>query len=104
VAVSGDRLYLGSGDFVASALTQDAASSLAADPRYANAMTQAGVPNIGAAFLDIAGLQALFESSGAADDGYTTDVKPWLDALDYFVLAETADGQTLSTKALLFVR
>jgi hypothetical protein len=104
VAISGDRLYLGLGDFVASALTQDAATSLAADPRYANAMSQAGVPNIGAAYLDIAGLQALFESAVGADDGYTTDVKPWLDALDYFVLAETANGQTLSTKALLFVR
>ena len=54
--------------------------------------------------IDIAALQAVFESTAGADESYTTDVKPWLDALDYFVLAETANGQTLSTKALLFVR
>jgi len=104
VAIADDRMYLGVGDFVESALTQDAATSLAADPRYANAATTAGVPNIGLTYLDIAAMQAVFESTGGADASYTTNVKPWLDALDYFVLAETANGQTLSTNALLFVR
>jgi hypothetical protein len=104
VAIAEDHLYLGVGDFVASALTQDAGTSLAADARYTNAAAVAGEPNLGLAFLDIAGLQALFESMGGADDGYTTNVKPWLDALDYLVVSETADGKTLATKAQLFVR
>jgi hypothetical protein len=104
LAIADDRMYLGFGDFVEAALTQDAATSLAADPRYVNAATTAGVPNIGLGYLDIAALQAVFESTAGADDSYTTDVKPWLDALDYLVISETANGQTLSTKALLFVR
>jgi hypothetical protein len=104
VAISGDHLYLGLGDFVATALTQDAATSLASDARFGQALATAGSPNTGIVLLDIAGLQSLFESSGAADEGYTTDVKPWLDALDYLVASSTSDGDTVSAKLQLFVR
>lgn len=104
VAVAGDRLYLGVGGFVETALTQDPANSLASDARYANALATAGSPNSGLVYLDVAGVQSLVESMGIPDDAYTTDVKPWLDALDYVVASGTADGDTLSSKLLLFVR
>jgi hypothetical protein len=104
VGIAGDHLYLGLGDFVESALSQDAASSLAADPRFVNASTAAGAPNVGIAFLDIAAIQPVIESMGVADASYTTNVKPWLDALDHLVLSETADANALSTKIQLFVR
>jgi hypothetical protein len=104
VAVSGDHLYLGLGDFVETALTQDASASLASDPRYGQALAAAGSPNTGIAFLDIAALQSMFESMGRPDEGYTTDVKPWLDALDYLVASGSADGDTVSAKLQLFVR
>lgn len=104
VAIAEDHLYLGVGEFVASALAQDPGTSLATDARYANALGAASAPNLGLAYVDIAGMQALFESMGGPDDGYTTGVKPWLDALDYLIVSESADGTTLSTKAQLFVR
>jgi hypothetical protein len=104
VAVAGDHLYLGLGDFVANALTQDATSSLASDPRFVTAVSTAGTPNSGMAFLDIAGIQGVIESMAAADPGYTTDVKPWLDALDYLVVSSTTKDDTITAKVLLFVR
>jgi hypothetical protein len=105
VAVSGDHLYLGLGDFAASALTQDAASSLASDARFANAVTIAGTPNSGLLFVDIAGAQALAESFGLdGDEDYVTNVKPWLDALDFLVLSASAADGVINGKALLFVR
>jgi hypothetical protein len=104
IAVAGDRLYLGVGDFAASALTQDASTSLATDARYANALAAAGTPNSGLAYVDLAGFQTLYETMGGPDETYTTDIKPWFDALDYLVISSTADDDTLSTKAQLFVR
>lgn len=104
VAVADDRLYLGLGDFVERALTQSGDATLASDPRFANAVASAGAANSGFAWVDIAGAQSLVETMGGATDDYRTNVKPWLDALDHLVLSSSADGDTLSTKALLFVR
>lgn len=105
IALADDRLYVGLGDFVEVALTQGPADSLASDARFANAVSVAGSPNSGLAYVDLAGSQALIESMGGiTDDDYQTNVKPWLDALDYLVLSGTANGDTLSAKQLLFVR
>ncbi|MFN8518475.1 MAG: DUF3352 domain-containing protein [Chloroflexota bacterium] len=104
VAVADDRLYLGLGDFVADALTQDASASLASTPRFQIALAEGGSPNAGLVFVDLAGAQSLFESMGGADEDYQTNVKPWLDTLDYLVVSSAADQDTLSTKALLYVR
>jgi hypothetical protein len=104
VAVADDRLYLGLGDFVEDALTTDGSGSLASSERFQHALAEAGTPNSGMMFVDLAGAQALMESMGAVDDDYQTNVKPWLDTLDYLVVAGTADQDALSGKALLFVR
>lgn len=105
VALAGGHLYLGLGDFVETALTQDAGASLASDARFTTALAAAGTPNSGFAFVDLAGAQAALEAAGAADDeGYGTNVKPWLDALDSLVVSAIADQDAWSTKALLFVR
>ncbi len=104
VAIADDHLYIGLGDFVERALTQDGTASLASDARFVRVVGAAGTPNSGFAYVDIAGAQALFESMGAPDDQYRTDVKPWLDALDALVLSSAASDDTLSSKVLLFVR
>jgi hypothetical protein len=103
LAVSNDRLYIGLGDFAANALTQDAATSLASDPRYTNAVTEVGTPNSGILYVDLAGVQTAVESAGTNSD-YQTNIKPWLDALDHLVLGGTASDDVVSAKALLFVR
>ncbi len=104
VALSGDRLYLGLGDFVEDALTQDPATSLASDARFEGAVTAAGSPNSGFAWVDIAGAQTVFETIGPADAAYRTNVKPWLDALDSLVISSAVDADAISAKVLLFVR
>ena len=42
--------------------------------------------------------------AGADDTAYETNIKPWVDALDYFVATATVDGDVASLKALLFVK
>ncbi len=105
VAISDSHLYLGLGDFAATALAQDPATSLAADQRYSAAVAEAGTPNAGVIWVDLAGVAPLVASMGAANDpSYATDIKPWVDALDSFVATATVDGDIASLKALLFVK
>ena len=49
-------------------------------------------------------LPLLVQLLGADDASYETNVKPWVDALDYFVATATVDGDIASLKALLFVK
>ena len=105
VAVSGDHLYLGVGDFVATALTQDAAASLASDARYANALAAAGSPNAGMAFARhrrgpvahrVDGLARTSSTRPMSSPGSTHSTTSWLSNL--------TDEDSLSSKLLLFVK
>jgi hypothetical protein len=106
VAVTGGHLYLGLGDFAATAVAQDPQTSLATDPRYVTAITEAGTPNAGVVWLDLAAVVTLAEGMGmmANTPDYTTEIKPFADALDTFVAAATVEGDITSLKALLFVK
>jgi hypothetical protein len=105
IAVADGHLYLGLGDFAATALAQDPAASLATDPRYSSAVTAAGTPNAGVVWLDLAAAAPfLVQVAGANDASYQTNIKPWVDALDTFVLTATTDSDIVSLKALLFVK
>ncbi len=100
------HLYLGLGDFAATAIAQDPANSLATDPRYSAALTEAGTPNGGVIWVDLAAAAPLVANiTHAADDpNYVTNIKPWVDALDYLVSTATVNGDVASLKALLFVK
>ncbi len=105
VAVSDSHLYLGLGDFAATALAQDPSTSLASNQRYTAAVAEAGAPNAGVIWVDLAAVAPLAASMVAANDPtYDTDIKPWIDALDSFVATATVDGDIASLKALLFVK
>ena len=65
VAVSNGRLYLGIDDFVATALDQDPATSLASDPRLQSSLAAAGKENSGLAYLDFGGLRGYLETRHA---------------------------------------
>ncbi len=105
IAVADGHLYLGLGDFAATALAQDAQSSLATSPRYVAGLAAAGTPNTGVIWVDIAAAAPLvLQMSGADSPAYETNVKPWIDALDYFVSTATVDGDIATLKALLFVK
>jgi len=105
VAVADGHLYLGLGDFAATALAQDPQASLATSPRYAAGVSAAGTPNAGVIWVDAAAVAPLLvQMAGADDTAYETNIKPWVDALDYFVATATVDGDVASLKALLFVK
>ena len=80
------HLYLGLGDFAATAIAQDPATSLATDPRYSAAVTEAGHAQRGCRLGRCRSRRAARWRSmtDAADDpNYETNIKPWVDALDY---------------------
>ncbi len=105
IAVGDGHLYIGSGDFAATAITQDAAASLASDTRYADAVAIAGSPNAGLVWIDVAAVQATAEALMPADEDYLTDVKPWLDAIDQVVLSSTTDQEGIvSGRLVILVR
>ncbi|MBX3029131.1 MAG: DUF3352 domain-containing protein [Chloroflexi bacterium] len=105
IALGDGHLFIGIGDFAAAAITRDAATSLASDARYQDALAIAGSPNAGLVWVDIAAIQSTIESMGLADAEYTTEVKPWLDALDQVVVSSTSDEDGIvSGQLVLLVR
>ncbi len=104
--MTGGHLYLGLGDFAATAIAQDPQTSLATDPRYVTALTAAGTPNAGVVWIDVAAAVALAESMGAMANtpNYATEIKPFADALDTFMATATVNGDIATLKALLFVK
>ena len=105
VAIADGHLYLGLGDFAATALAQDPQASLATDPRYSAGIAAAGTPNAGVVWVDVAAAAPLLvQLMGANDANYQTNIKPWVDALDSLMATATVDGDIASLKALLFVK
>jgi hypothetical protein len=100
-------VLLGIGDFVTQALQRDPAASLATNPRYTTAVAEAGTPNAGLVWLDVASAIALIETFIPEDElaAYQTNVKPFLEPLDSFVASATVtDTGALRGRSLLYVR
>ena len=108
-AVTDDRALIGIGDvFVRRVLALDEADSLAAEPRYADAIAElGGSENAGVAWLDLAGTREAIESAlgpslEAADAAsYETEIRPWLLPLDRLVSVTRVDGDVLIQRAAL---
>ena len=106
VAVADGHLYLGLGDFAATALAQDPATSLATIPRYAAALTAAGTPNAGVVWVDVAAAAPLLSADGrrrqpvttrpTSSPGSTPSTASWR--------RPRSTAISLSLKALLFVK
>jgi hypothetical protein len=105
VAVSNGRLYLGLDDFVATALDQEPATSLATDARLQSALAEVGNENSGLAYLDIGGLRGYVESAMPADERahYDAEVKPFIAPLDSFVVVTRNDNGTNAGNGFLYV-
>ena len=108
-AVTDDRALIGIGDvFVRRVLALDEADSLAAEPRYADAISElGGSENAGVAWLDLTGAREAIESvlgpsMDAADAAtYETDIRPWLLPLDRLVSVTRVDRDVLIQRAAL---
>jgi hypothetical protein len=104
VAVGGGHFYLGTGDFAAAALTRQKADSLAGNARYSSALSAAGSGTGANLYLDVAAIKADIESAMHVDSGYTTNVKPYLDPFDRFVVVSSPLADGSSVRVQLFVK
>jgi hypothetical protein len=111
-AVTDDRALIGIGDlFVRRALALDEADSLAARPRYADAIAElGGNENAGVAWLDLAGTREAIETAfGPMLDEvdpaatYESEIRPWLLPLDRFVSVTRLDGDVMVQRAALLL-
>ena len=98
--------YLGIGDFVADAMQRGEADSLAGNAAYSTALEAAGgATNTGVMYLDIASMRSFGErmvpETERAD--YDLEVKPYLEALDRFIVTGTSAEGASAARALLFV-
>ena len=88
-AVTDDVVVLGYGtDFTKAVLDAAAGgASLAKDARFADALRASGRPGPALVWVDIAGLRGTIEALVPAEEkaAYESDVKPYLDALDYLI-------------------
>lgn len=112
-AVTDDRVVVGVGDrFVGRVLELDAGASLAAEPRYADAVASLGGPStVGTTWIDIAGIAAavqpvlgelgvpLDDAEVGAEDPFT-----WLEPIDRLVTVGKLDGDVLVQRSVLFIR
>ena len=95
-AVTDDVVVLGYGNDFTKAVLDAAAggASLAKDARFADALKRVGPTRTGLIWVDIAGVRDAAEPLMSAEDKatYESDVKPYLDALDYLI--ETTEPGT----------
>lgn len=105
VTVTGGRLYLGVDDFVTAAIDRAAADSLATAPRLQTALTSAGSENAGVVYLNIAALRGLIEGNMPVESRtqYDTEVKPFLEPINQFVVVNRTEGGINVGHAFLYV-
>jgi len=98
--------YLGVSDFVSEAMQRGGSDSLAGNAAYSSALEAAGgATNTGVVYLDVAALRSFAESTIPEDQraAYDLDAKPYLEALDRFILSGTVTDGDASLRALLYV-
>jgi hypothetical protein len=110
-AVKDDRVFIGVGDrFVGRALQLQESDSLAASDRYGAAIQSVGgASNVNASFLDLAALRATLEPllqpvMPGGGPTYESQIKPWLEPLDYLVGVSVADGERPVQRSALVVK
>jgi hypothetical protein len=112
VTVTDDRAIIGLGEtFVGRVLTLEEADSLAAQPRYADAVAELGpTSNAGVAWMDLAGTRTAIETALAPmletmdpDGAYESMVQPWLVPLDRIVSVSLLDGELRVQRSALLL-
>lgn len=109
VAVTEDRVLLGYGEtFVGRVLELDPATSLAREPRFADAVAELGpTANAGVAWVDLVGLREAVEPMVDMIDpegSYESEILPWLMPLDRAVTVTTLEGELLVQHSALLIR
>jgi hypothetical protein len=107
-AVTDDRVLIGFGDrFVGRVLALPESQSLAASPRYQQAIASVGgAANAGSSFVDLAALRAAVETAIPAEEKATYEemALPYLAPLDYVVSVTRLDGSVTDMRAAIVVK
>jgi hypothetical protein len=101
-----DVFYLGMGDFVTDAMQQSESDSLAGNAAYSTALeASGGDTNTGVMYLDIASIRSFGERMvpDAERAEYDLEAKPYLEALDRFIVTGTTTDGGNAARALLYV-
>lgn len=104
--VGDDRVLVGVGErFVGRVLELDAADSLAAVNRYADAVAALGGPEAsGTTWIDLAGIVSAVEASAGAMLGADEEILDWLRPLDRIVGVARLEGDVLVQRSALLIR
>ena len=110
VAVTDEHALIGFGDaFVRRVLELEEADSLAAQPRFSEAVAELGGPeNAGLTWVDLAGTREAIDAAFGPElqvfaQGYESEVRPWLLPLDRIVSVARLEGDVLLQRAMLLV-
>lgn len=98
--------YLGVGDFVSDAIQRGESDSLAGNAAFSTALEAAGgTTNTGVLYLDIASIRSFGERMvpDAERAEYDLEAKPYLEALDRFIVTGTTTDGGNAARALLYV-
>jgi hypothetical protein len=106
VAAANGHVYVGGGDFAATALTRNAADSLGNSPRFTSALAAAGNPDALTVYVDLDAIRQRIEAaSGMSNDqNYKTNTQPFVLPLDRLVVTQSKDGDGSVSRELLFVK
>ena len=111
-AVTDDRAIIGFGDrFVRRALDLDADDSLAAQPRFSDAVGELGGPeSVGITWVDVAGVRVVLEATlgpwlgiGPTADPEFGELGAWLQPLDRIVSVAHLEGDVLVQRTALLI-
>jgi hypothetical protein len=104
VAVSGSRLYIGGGDFAATAMGRNAADSLAGNQRFSSAVAAAGNLNGVTLYLDVDAARQRIEAAMPLPNSYAVDTQPYLKPFDRLIIGSSVAGDNTTGRILLFVK
>jgi hypothetical protein len=102
VTVSDGTLLLGTGDFVESALTQDAADSLASSSGYTDALGEE-TTNSGVLYANVGSLLTAVDPLISMMVPEWQDIQPYATAIDRFIAVGSVDADLISARMTVYV-
>jgi hypothetical protein len=106
ISVTGDRLLIGTRDFVIGVLDRPRDESLAARPEYKAALAAGGTANAGIVFVDIAAAISAAEEMVPAElrGDYNLNQQPFLAPLSHLAIVNTTDDGVQVNHVFLYVK
>lgn len=106
ISVTGDRLLIGTRDFVIGVLDRQRDQSLATRPEYQAALAAGGTANAGVVFVDIAAAISAAEEMVPADEraDYDLNQRPFLAPMSHLAIVSTTDAGAQVNHVFLYVK